>query len=143
MANASFAIGTKIAIQTENQRKAPSAYGNAGSEEVWNIDPHDLLFTVHGVQGSMGDSRLQVLSCLNGLGVDASILYPDEPEMVRQAVKNQVQYVGLAYQQLRAVRGEVERGVAVQLGGLHTVRIGNGQVLRSGADSHARAAHSY
>lgn len=126
MANAAYNVGAKIAIQLENQRTAPSAYGNASDEQVWNIDPHDLLFTVCGSSGSMGDSRLQVLPCLNGLGVDASVLYPDDPEMIRQAVKNQVQYVGVAYQALRAVRGEVERGIAVQLGGLHTVRNGNG-----------------
>jgi len=128
MANAAYDLGAKIAIQTENERVAPSAYGNAGQEDVWNIDPHEILFRLAGQYDSgVADSRCKVLGSLNGLGVQATLAYPDNEEMQRQAVLNQIIPVGVAYQQLRAVRGEVERGIAVQLGGLHTLRLGNGQ----------------
>lgn len=127
MADAKYDIGARVAITMENSSAGTSMYDGAADAQVWNIEPHSLCFTVPGVQGSMGDSRLLVLSTLNGLGATASALYPNDPEAVRLAVKNQIQFVGINYQGLSGARGDVERGVAIQLGGLHTLSMGNGE----------------
>ena len=127
MANAAYDIGARVAIQMDNQNNAQSMYDGSGDPGVWNIAPHSLCFTVPGVHGSLGDSRLQILDTVNGLGSVASMLNPDDKEAVRQAAKNQIQFIGVNYQALSAERNNVERGVAIQLGGLHTLPIGNGE----------------
>lgn len=130
-ASAFYDIAARVAIQSENVNVSPSLYSGAGDAGVWHIDPEELLFSVPGLQQS-GDTRLLVLPTYAGLGAVASQLYPDDPEMVRQAVKNQIQYIGVAHQALRAEPGSIESGIAVQVGGLHTIKSGNG---RYGDDS--------
>jgi len=131
-ANAAYNIGAKISIRNQNEKCGVSMYEGASNEQNWDIEPSQLLFSVNNVNGASGDTRLQVLPALNGLGAEQSAIYPDNPEMVRQAVKNQLQYVGVAHQFLSSARGQVERGIAVQIGGLHTIRVGG---VKFGEDS--------
>lgn len=126
-ANAAYNIGAKISIRNQNEKMGVSLYEGASNEHNWDIEPSQLLFSVNNVNGASGDTRMQVLPALNGLGAEVSAMYPNNPEMVRQAVKNQVQYVGVAHQSLSSARGQVERGIAVQIGGLHTIRVGGGK----------------
>jgi len=130
MAAADYDVGAKIATQLENREIGPSAYSGADTEQAWNIAPDDLLFTVPGKHGSQGDIKLAVLPTLNGLGAAATARYAAEPDglaMIRECVKNQIVYVGAAYQDLSSERGQVERGIAVQMAGLKTLHMGNNQ----------------
>lgn len=127
-AGADLNIGAKIAIQQQNREMA-SAYSGADNEQNWDIAPDELLFTMP-CTGSTGDIKMAVLGSLNGLGAVATQRYVSEPDglmMIRECVKNQIQVVGAAYQAASFERGNVERGITVQMGGLKTLRMGNGQ----------------
>ena len=124
-AGAAYDMGAKLTIQAENA-DTPSLYGGAQDEAVWNITDQDLLYSVPGKHGSSGSTQLSVLPALNGLGVEASVIYPNDPAMVREAVKNSIQYIGAAYQALSAERSDAARGINVQIGGLKTLRMGAG-----------------
>ena len=128
-AGADYAVNAKIKIQLENRDIGPSAYGGADNEQVWNIAPDELLFTVLD-SGGTSDIKMAVLGNLNGMGATATAQYgavPGGDQIIREAVKNGIQVVGAAYQALEASRGNLERGVAVQMGGLKTLRMGNGE----------------
>lgn len=122
-----YDIATRIRIQQENSETGhPSMYGHASDPNVWHVDPEDLMFTVPGMQHGAGRDP-QVLATYAGMGSTASQLYPDNPEMVRQAVKNQIQYIGVAHQAMLADPTSSQSGIAVQVGGLHSLYIGNGK----------------
>jgi len=125
-AGADYDMGAKLTIQAEN-RDTPSLYGGAEDEAVWNIVGDDLLFSVPGKHGSSSNVKLAVLPALNGLGAQASVLYPNDADLVREAVKNSIQFIGAAYQALSAERSDAARGITVQLGGLKTLRMGAGK----------------
>ncbi len=126
MAMAGYDINTKQAVQLRNARVGASLYGGSETEQNWHIQPNELVFTVPGE--SNGDTKMRVLSSYNGFGADATSLYagdPDAAAMVRETVKNQIQVVGAAYQYLSADRDSFSLGVAVQMGGLKTLPMGN------------------
>ena len=126
-AGADYDMGAKLTIQAEN-RDTPSVYGGAEDADVWNITGTSLLFSVAGKHGSASGTKLAVLPCLNGLGTEASVLYPNDPAMVREAVKNSIQFIGAAYQALNVHdTTDANRGINVQLGGLKTLRLGHGE----------------
>jgi len=129
-------ISAKISIQKQNKQIGPSAYRGADNEQVWDIPSGSLLFTMQtGGHGSTNDSKMAVLGSLNGQGAVATAQYAADAraqDIVRLAVKNKIQYVGVAFQNADMTRGNAERGVTVQLGGLRTLPVGNG---RFGEDS--------
>ena len=125
-AGADYDMGARLTIQGEN-RDTPSLYGGAEDEKVWAIAPGELCYSATQKHGSSSGVKLSVLSALNGLGATASTLYPNEPEMVKEAVKNEIQFVGAAYQALSPSREDTNRGITVQLGGLKTLRMGVGE----------------
>lgn len=119
-------LGARLTIQAEN-KQFPSLYGGAEDESVWRIVPDELLFSVPSKHGSGATTKLSVLGALNGLGQEATVLYPTKPAMVREAVKAQIQYIGTAYQALDVAGGESNLGITVQLAGLKTLRMGHGE----------------
>ena len=129
-AGADYDVGAKIAIQMENREIGPSAYSGAENEQVWDIAPDDLLFSVPGMHGTTSNIKMAVIPCLNGLGATATARYGAEPDglmMIKEAVKNQIVFVGAPFQALSSQRGDVERGITVQMGGSKTLRMGNNQ----------------
>jgi hypothetical protein len=129
-------VSAKISIQKQNKQIGPSMYRGADNEQVWNVPSGSLLFTSQtGAHGSTNDSKMAVLGSLNGQGAVATSRYAADPraqDIIRLAVKNKIKYVGVAYQNAEMTRGNVERGVTVQMGGLRTLPAGNG---RFGEDS--------
>ena len=129
-AGADYDVGAKIAIQMQNREIGPSAYSGSENEQVWDIAPDDLLFTVPGLHSTTNNIKMSVVPCLNGLGATATAQYGAEPDglmMIKEAVKNQIVFVGAPFQALSSQRGDVERGITVQMGGSKTLRMGNNQ----------------
>lgn len=126
IAGAAIDIGAKITVQLEN-KDGMSLYRGADDEDVWTVTPTDLLFSAPGKSGSGANTQLSVLPALNGFGADASRVFPNDPEFVRACVKNQIQYIGAAYQWQGSDRASASRGISVQMAGFKTLPLGAGE----------------
>jgi len=115
-------FGAKMALARAN-RISRSPYPGIDDERNASIGPMDALFTVPGVPGSHANQGLAVLNTVNGLGSEAAQLYPNDPEMQAACVRNQLQYVGFAYQALSGEPIDALRGITVQMHGLKTVPV--------------------
>lgn len=79
-----------VHIKDANQNR--SVYGSP-SEENFNILHGDILFT--WIRGAP-KRGLWVMSSLNGAGKFAASLFPDNPEMQREALKSEIKVIGTA-----------------------------------------------
>jgi hypothetical protein len=123
IAGAAIDVGAKITVQLEN-KDGMSLYRGADDEDVWTITPTDLLFTAPSKSGSSANTQLAVLPALNGFGANASRIYPNDPHMVRAAVKTSIQSIGAAYQWQGSDRPSQPRGISVQMAGFKTLPLG-------------------
>jgi hypothetical protein len=125
-ASANFDIVTKMALQEKNRKDKVSVYNGAENETVWNIAEHEICYTVTSSANPRNDVRMLVLTALNGMGSEESAHYPNDPEMIRLAVRNKIRLAGIANMYLSAERGMHERGVSIALAGLNTLWQGTG-----------------
>lgn len=110
--------GQKAIIRSN--KLAPSLYQGGTDEANFGIEPSNLLFTLNA---NAATRELAVLSTVNGLGSEATLQYPDDEEFVAACARNQIQYIGKAYQALSHEPIDKTRGITVQLSGLATLPI--------------------
>lgn len=121
-AAAVYDFGAKMALARAN-KISRSPYAGIEDDRNASIGPMDALFAAPGVPGSHANQGLAVLGAVNGLGSEAAQLYPNDPEMQAACVRNQIQYVGFAYQALSGEPIDALRGITVQMHGLKTVPV--------------------
>lgn len=109
-------------VRAKNRAHA-SVYSGAASDENFAIIAHELCFIVPQSSSST-NTRLQVLTSMNGRATESTRRYGTNPEhnaMHREAARAEIRYVGVAVGSLNYVKGQVNNGVTVAFAGLNTI----------------------
>ena len=120
--------GVKITVQFDTagqtQRKSNAEKNNAVFSQqgarVFDVLPGQPLITDNSVpQGGFGEDQTpgaqKVLPCLNGMGAGLTDLYPNDSEMRRAALRNQIDFAGIA--QAYRDEGSSDNFLLSQIGG--------------------------
>lgn len=104
-----------------------AVFNKPATVESYDINAGELCFTVKTPRSSQGENvhSLKVQSSLNSIGVDVREAFPNDTEMQRMAIRNRIQYGGIAMDVMTYNGKNKRQGVALQILGESTLYADN------------------
>jgi len=120
-------VPVEVDIVAIGKRKYPlesavqPEYGHAQNAENYDIHTGEVLYT-YLQKRRKNNSKLDVLSSLNGEGAEEAAKYPNDPEMTRLAIKNKIRPVGVSTTDVKSNVTQYNNGITMVVAGANKVK---------------------